>query len=287
MTVVKKLKKSKHSAVKKKSPVIRSRKKISTDIYTPSGSLSDYAILIYGREGIGKTTLLSQFMKVYFLMFENNKSFKVRMDLVSNWDDFLDFQYDLINSEYDFKGISIDGVKAAYEQSMLYSCKKYGIDHPGAMNDRGDSWNKVKKEFINPMRELSNSKYGFLASCHATEKEIIRVDGFKYNMIAPDLSKQAYEFFVGEIDNVFYYFYEDNQRWLQITGDEHIVAKNRMDENFITTNGEKIFKIPMGNNKKESFKNLMKAFNNEQEKPYLPEIKSHVVKKKKKNKERR
>jgi len=286
MQKVKKLKKSNFSpAVKKKSNNVKSmgrgRRKISTDLFIPSENLSSSAILIHGREGIGKTTLINQFGKIHYFMFERNTSFALYQDLIPTWEDFLDLKDDLIEGNYDRDGISLDGPKIAYDQVMSYACSKYGFSHPGKMNDMGDSWNKVRHEFVNPLREIINSRFGFLVSCHTVEKEVTKIDGFTYKMFAPDLQKAAYELLVGEFDNVFYYFFEDGQRWLQIVPDEHIVAKNRMDGHFLTKEGEKIFKIPMGESKEEAYKNLMRAFNNKQKNSYKPKPKKDLKKLKK------
>ena len=113
-----------------------------------------------------------------------------------------------------------------------------------------------------------NSKYGFIVTCHTQVKELITLSGEKYNKLAPDIQKQAYEFLCDQIPNIFYYHFVGNERWLQIVGDEHIVAKNRMKGHFLTPENEPIFKIPMGGSEEEAYGNLMNAFNNKQTKSY-------------------
>lgn len=264
---VRKLNKDRISG-KKKRPNFRQKKTISRERNKPSKILSEYPIIIHGELGIGKTTLTNQLPKMYSMMFEPNDSYDYFFDNVRNWVDFKDLKESFIRDNHDYLGINIDNGSIAYDYAMDYACQKAGIEHPGGQNDYGQSWNKVKKTFINGMRDLINSPYGVIINCHTVEKELTTLSGETYHKLAPDLPKQAYEFLCYQVPNIFYYHFLREQRWLQIVGDEHIVAKNKMKGHFISREGEPVFKIPMGNNESEAYKNLMKAFNNEQERSY-------------------
>lgn len=266
MVKVKKLNKDRKAKKLIVSP--RVKKKISLERNVPSKVLTKYTILIHGVEGIGKTTLIGQFPDIYFLMFEPNDSYDFYMDHVQSFEDFRDYYDDFMKGNHEYKGLSIDNSDMYYDLAMDYACKKHGFEHPGGMNDYGASWNKVKKVFIPPIRDIMNSKYGLIVSCHTEEKELTTLSGSKYMKLAPDMCKQPYQAFIAPIQNLFYYHYVGNERWLQIVGDEHIVAKNKMKGHFRTVNDEPIFKIPMGESEEEAYQNLMKAFNNKQKKTY-------------------
>jgi len=165
----------------------------------------------------------------------------------------------------------VDTGGVAYDLALDYACQTYGFDHPGGQNDYGQSWNKVKKEFVIPMRWLLTCGTPLVVLAHEKEKEIETRSGRKFVKMCPNFSKGADEFFTSQIDNVFYYLYEKNQRWLQIEGDEYITAGHRIRNHFLTSSGERVFKVPMGNSEEEAFMNLMTAFNNEQECSYAPE----------------
>jgi hypothetical protein len=251
-----------------KKVAVRSKKKISRSVNVPSRTFSQYAFCIHGDEGIGKTTLVGMFEKIYFIMLEPNESYRFYFDKVVDYQDFLDYKDDFLKGDHDYLGICIDNPLILYDLAMNFTGKKYGFEHPGGQNDYGASWNRVKKSIVDPLIELMNSKYGFSLVCHSIEKEITTLSGKVYNKIAPDMPKQPYSYLIQPIPNIFYYHFTQGQRWLQIVGDEHVVAKNRMDGHFLTPSGERIFKIPMGGSAQEAYNNLMKAFNNLQNETY-------------------
>lgn len=142
------------------------------------------------------------------------------------------------------------------------------IEHPSQQNDYGQTWTKVFKTFALPIRQLMQSKYGFGVTCHQVEKDIETRTGRTFVQMSPDLSIAAARLFCGEIYNIFYYHYEGTKRFLQIQGDDYIVAGHRMKKHFLTTKGELIHRVPMGNSEEEAYKNLICAFDNKQENTY-------------------
>ena len=162
----------------------------------------------------------------------------------------------------------VDNCAVAYEMAMDEACRKYGFEHPGGMNDYGASWAKVKKEFSEPFRKLLNSSYGFGVICHEKEVEIETRGGRKFMKMKPDWPRQADEFLGAYTENIFYYYYEGSQRWLQIDGDEYVTAKCKINKHFLTPAGERVARIPMGKNLEEGYNNLMLAFNNKQKETF-------------------
>jgi hypothetical protein len=270
----------------------RTKLTLSTTKHKPSEDLFSYPQLVYGEKKIGKTSLVSKYgsdqdANIYAFMFEENRSYELFMSEITCWEDFLDVLPEFLSGKHDFKACWIDNARNCYNFAMQYACKKYGFEHPSAMNDYGASWQKVDQEFSNPVRQLLNSKYPLMVTCHETEKEIETRSGRKFLKMVPDITGQASRVFTGEFYNIFYYHFVGSERYLQIQGDEYITAGHRMKGHFLTPNGEHVHKIPMGKNEEESYANLINAFNNQQKETFIDAVESkvgeHLKKKEKKS----
>ncbi len=244
--------------------------KLSTKRFTPSGALSDFNILIYGEPKIGKTLLADQFPGAYFFLFEPNDSYPLLKSDITDWDQFEELVDQFIGGGHDAKTAVCDGMRTGYDIALASAGAKHGFDHPGGMNDRGSSWDKVKKTFVRPLRKLMSAKTGSIFVCHEYQKDIETASGRTFVKVQPDLSGQASSFVVGNTYNIFYYHYDEGKRWLQIEGDEFIVAGHRMLGHFRTTKGEPVYRIPMGSSPEEAFANLRKAFDNKQTEAFRP-----------------
>lgn len=248
----------------------RKRLKLATKAFIPSGSLSDYNILLYGEPKIGKTLLSSQFEGVYHFLLEPNDSYPLVKSDIETWADFVELTELFLGGGHAFKMAVCDGLKTGYDLAMESACLKYGFDHPGGRDDYGAAWDKVKKTFIPPLRKLMSSKFGSLFICHEIIRTIKSPSGREFEKVMPDLSGQAASFIVGNTYNIFYYHFDDGKRWLQIEGDEYIQAGHRMLGHFRTTSGEPVYRIPMGSSPEEAYRNLQAAFNNKQKDAFRP-----------------
>jgi len=250
------------------SASVRSNAKLNLDRFEPSQNLIDYAFIVYGERKIGKTTLLGEFDGAYHFMFERNDSYNLHKSDIATWEDFVALvpQFNTSN----FKLAVVDNGRNAYSLALDCAGRKHGFEHPGGQNDHGAAWAKVEKELYSPMRSLMQNGKGFCVLCHEVDREVKTISGVTFNKIMPDLPAAAARLFTGEAYNIFYYYREGTSRWLQILGDEYCLAGHRMRGHFLTPSGEAIWRIPMGENEKESFVNLMQAFNNKQKEAFKP-----------------
>lgn len=243
---------------------------LPTELSEPSSNIGDYSMLIYGSKKIGKTSLAAQFPGVLAFMFEpGGKALRMRQQPCPAWPHFKQ-SIDQLEQKNPFNTFVVDTASVAYDRCMDYVCKKANIEHPGD-EGYGKGWNRVKQELSTQFSRLMLLDAGLLCLAHDKIEEIETKSGRKYNKIMPTLSGQAEGYFAATIDIIGYYHIDDNKRWLQIREDDYAMAGCRCEENFLTPDGQQIFKIPMGNSPQEAYANLINAFNNKQTETYAPE----------------
>lgn len=235
-------------------------------------SLTSGTIIIFGERGIGKSTLADEIFgnDALFEMFETDRTLEVYAKDCRSWPQFCSDVDNFLagKTPVKYSGMVVDNGAMAYETALEHACQVNGIEHPGGQNDYGQSWAKVRKEFTSPFRRLLASRHGLIVVCHELEKEIETRGGRKFVKMRPDWSKQADDFLSSFMENIFYYYFDGEERWLQIVGDEYVTAKVKFKRNFFTSKGERIHRIPMGTSVKEAYRNLLNAFNNKQTETY-------------------
>lgn len=236
---------------------------LPTEKSVRSTDMGNYTWLIYGDKKIGKTSLVSHFPDCFCLMFEpGGKSLEIYQKPITDWEHFLGYLELLETTEHPFKTVAIDTGSLAHDKCLEYVCKLNGIQHPGGQDDYGASWNKVKQEFKRVHIQLMSLNLGLVVVAHATEKKIEKMRGEKYDVIVPEMSKQAFDYYTGTIDNICYYHYAGEDRVLTIRGDDFITAGTRCEKNFYDPEGNPIKKIDMGKSSAEAYENLQNAFHN-------------------------
>jgi len=247
-------------------PVVELPDEIDEQIY----NIDDYGILIYGQTGIGKSSLPSHAEKPFYFRFEqSSRSLKVRKSpVLTKWETALLYVEAAERNLKDFKTMVIDTGSPAYDRCLEAVCERLGISHPGKQKDYGASWKEVQKEFQMFFNRLASLNVGIWVLAHDTIDQQETRSGDTYSIIKPNFSGKTEEFFKNTMDIIGYYFYVKSERFLLIRGNEHIMAKCNLEDNFLTTSGERITAIPMGNSSKEAYENFMKAYNNQQIEAY-------------------
>ena len=184
----------------------------------PAKKIGNYSLLVYGRKKIGKTSLVSNFPKTFCMMFEpGGKSLRIYQKPINKWEDFLGYIKLLETTEHNFKTVSIDTGRVAYEKCMDYVCRVNGFDHPQD-EAYGKGWNKLRVELTDAFIRLLNLGLGVIVICHESISDITKRNTEVYNRITPDLPKQAAGFFAAVIDTIGYYRYLD--------GDKRVITIN-------------------------------------------------------------
>ena len=216
---------------------------LPTVLTEPSTNLLEYILMVYGREGIGKTSFFASFPDALFLHTEPGyKSHRMFMfneegGGCHNWEIMLKAKKLLVKSDR-FSLIVIDTAKKAYDHCLRYVCDKRGIPYPGedeyGREDHGKSWNAVEREFTEYIADILKSGRGVAFTAHSKEETIKPKSGEPYTRIFPSLSGQATKVINALVDFGFYAEYIRspeglNRRVLITEGDEVIWAKAKSE----------------------------------------------------------
>lgn len=236
----------------------------------PTANLAEYTWLIHGEPKIGKTSLIAEFRNVLFTMFEpGGKALSIHQTpTIVDWSYMLGVINELEKGGHDFKSVCIDTGSKAYDRCLEWVCRRDHIQHPGKIEDFGASWKEVMKAFVDVHTRIAALNLGFFVTAHSRATERQRRTGLKDLKIEPMFGGSTDEFYRGIIDIIAYYHMVGEQRFLQIRGDDTVVAGCRLQNNFLTPTGEPIKMIPMGKSPKEAYQRIMLAFNNKQEQTY-------------------
>jgi hypothetical protein len=225
-------------------------------------------MLIYGAEGIGKSSLMLQFpQSLIFEVGGGLVGLECAPVVVKSWLDFRTALNELMENPATrdrFKNYIVDATQKIYDLCMDYVCKIEKMVHPQDQK-YGKGWKAVSREFNRAITDLQGlGGVKFLAHCDLIEVE--SQGGSTWNQMMPKLTGQCAEALKEAVRIKGYYGFADRQRFLWIEGDDYLDAKCSADENFWTADGkDRVRAIPMGESKEEAYENLIRAFNNEQE----------------------
>jgi len=222
----------------------------------PKSNISDYSILLYGREKIGKTTLCSQFPNSLFLMCEpGGKSLSIYQIPIHSWKDMIE-AIKLLESDTRFDTIVVDTADIAFKYCEERVCEKLAISHPSE-EEWGKGWGAVKDEFTRVMSRIQKLGKGVIFTSHSEEKEIRKTSGQSSDRTQPTLSKQGRRVLEPMVDLWAYYTYTpDGSRSLVVEGSANISAGSRIKGRFVG-----ISSIDMGSSEEDAYRNLITAFN--------------------------
>lgn len=162
----------------------KTRSKVITD-------LSFYTGLIYGEEGIGKSTLCSQMDNPYFIATEpGHKAMEVFKSDVSSWDEFRDVARELVMSkEHKYKTVVIDTVTNLVDFCASSVYEQHNISHMSDL-EWGKGFALVKDEFKKVLIPLCNSSLGVIFVAHDMLREM-EFHGAKRDVWCPNMIKTA------------------------------------------------------------------------------------------------
>ena len=202
-----------------------------------------YVYLLYGRSGIGKTTLCASFPKAVFLSTEpgtkglRRKEFNADDGGITDWALFRSAVDILVADKgKQFDTVVIDTMDNAYNYCQLWTCEQLGIKHvsedkTGKSDRSGKGWTKCKTEFTDQLYRLVNAGYGLVLTSHSKVTSIETHSGEEYDFIQPSMAGQAITVARSITDCIFYCEFAKvngkSQRIMITEGDELVMAKHR------------------------------------------------------------
>lgn len=252
----------------KKAPAATPRRDVDkltlpTKPSTPIKSLTQATTLIFGEPKIGKTSLAARFPGAFFCMFEpGGKGLSIYQRPCPLWRHFVRY-VDLVLESDQFHTVIMDTVDKAYDRVLEATCQQKGVDWPSE-GQYGDVWKAIKTEFDSQINRLIAANKGVILISHATVRTFQARSGGTYDKVVPTMGASCSAVARAIADVMGFYGFYGSKRYLTIQGSDEVEAGNRLESHFLTTKGEPVHSVPMGGSADDAYKNLLKAFNNEQ-----------------------
>jgi len=240
---------------------------LPTELSSPMTALSDYSILLYGQEKVGKTTLAAMFPEALFLMTEpGGKSLRIFQVPILSWRELQDVLVEVSRTKR-FRTLVLDTADLAYRMCEQHVCKKLGITH-ASDETWGKAWGLIRNEFQLTMAKMASLGRGCVFISHAHEQEVRKRSGISTHRTVPTMANIAQSTLEPMADFwVFYGTDKHGARMLHIRPDADISGGIRTgieeeDQKFRYTDGTPIAVVPMGTSPKEAYDNFVAAFEN-------------------------
>jgi hypothetical protein len=269
---------------------------LPTEANVPPDALAESIITLYGRKGIGKTSLAAQFPGSFTCMFERGRrnlpivQVPQKGEAKLTWNTFKDYVELFLDSD-EHETLVMDTIDRAYACCLEQVCKDRGCSHPNDKNDYGKTWGEVKAEFDAVIGIIQDSGKGLILISHEKAKPLGRSadgmvredseDSYQYMRWEPSCSKQAFEVVEEVCDFVFYYGFESEYRCITVRSPNDMAWTSCGMNKFLDPDGVPVNSFKVGTSEQEAYETLLKAYNNEvRDIEYTPPRKDPVFKKK-------
>jgi hypothetical protein len=215
---------------------------LPTEPNEPEMDIRRYSFLVYGREGIGKSTWLSSFPDIIFVTAELGiKGLRVyewnhEHGGTTSWPIFLRLVEILETDPGRFKNVAVDTIDRLHDMCSDYICRQLGIARPGVdadgEKDWGASYRAINKEFTTTMDRILRAGLGLFMVSHVRETTVKQRSGPEYNKMCASIADSPRRAIEAYSDFIFFLDWaKDGEgrdaRVIITTGDDSVTAKAR------------------------------------------------------------
>ena len=172
-----------------------------------SRDLSGYITYIYGRGGIGKTTLAVKSNQALLLATEKGYNalpgvFPVN---ITSWGEIKQVLREMKKPAVQerYKTIVVDTVDLAATMCEKYICSQNDVERIGDI-PYGQGWTLLKREFEDAFRTMAQLGYAIFFISHEKDKTFKREDGTEYNQTVPTCGSSCGEIVKNMVDIMAY-----------------------------------------------------------------------------------
>ena len=211
---------------------------LPTERTNPIYKMDKYNWLIYGQEGIGKSTFANQFDKALFIPTEPGLDslpvFKAtEKECIESWEEFGLIKNSIVEAvkakTFDYDIVVIDTLDRLADLCMDYVCHRENMAHPSDQ-EWGKGWNLVSKEFRRVVSQLFPVvKVMFISHEKQTP---MKEKAVSFNKISPSVTGGIGKY-INETVGIIGYITTDpeetGKRVVQFRGNKYLVAKDHTD----------------------------------------------------------
>lgn len=235
----------------------------------PSDDLLDYTILVYGKKGVGKTSLMAQFPNAIIFNWDfGRRSVKCKQvpkagEPPLDWARWKDYE-EILAADPPDGYVVTDNMMQCWGACVRWYCEKRGIATPSdlAGQQRPGFWSDAKMELIRSFKTLMYAGVKLAFTSHMKKGAFGTRNGDEFNDWEPDCGA-AWDMLKEICDIVIFYSYHRTERSFTVRSTELVHASPGPADHFLDPDGKPLIEFPAGDSLKESYETLVKAFNNQ------------------------
>ena len=234
----------------------------------PPSTFHSYCSIIYGKKGVGKTSLAACFPRPMIFMLEpRRRNLRIRQipqqgEESLTWETIHDYT-DLCCDDRSVETVVYDTVDRLFQLCTDFYCRREGVKSPQAMRDHGALWSEIKQDFEGLFAQVLQAEKTLLLISHERVREFEDSEGQTYEQVTPSCSDSPWNTVKAMCDFAMYFGYDRASRTLAVRGTENVWAACGVEGRFQQPkSGEPLLYIPMGTTAGEGYKNLALAFDN-------------------------